>query len=235
MFAASGSRPGQRSGPGAGTLRNVFRTRDPIDAPLKAGRLVLRPLEPRDYRVWKEVRTTNSDWLLPWEPLLPPGAADPTSSTAAFRHRCDVWRRQRRLGFDYPFGMFSDGIHLIGEINLSNVQRGAYQSASVGYWVDRRAAGHGWCPQACVMVFGFAFDALELERLEVAIVPRNDRSRRVATKLGLRDEGIARQYLQIRGRREDHVRYGICRDEWIERRADLQRRFIDRVGATPAG
>jgi ribosomal-protein-alanine N-acetyltransferase len=48
----------------------------------------------------------------------------------------------------------------------------------------------------------------------------------VAEKLGLRDEGIARRFLQIRGVWEDHVRYAITVEEWQERKADLERRFL---------
>ena len=46
----------------------------------------------------------------------------------------------------------------------------------------------------------FAFEQLDLHRIQVAIVPRNQASRRVAEKLGLREEGVSQGYLQIRGR-----------------------------------
>ena len=67
----------------------------------------------------------------------------------------------------------------------------------------------------------YAFDELHLHRIEAAIVPRNAPSRRVADKLGLRDEGVARRLLQIRGVYEDHVRYAITAEEWAERRDEL--------------
>ena len=65
----------------------------------------------------------------------------------------------------------------------------------------------------------YAFEALQLHRLEAAIVPRNTASRRVAEKLGLRDEGIAVRFLQIQGVYEDHVRYAITAEEWRGARA----------------
>lgn len=71
-----------------------------------------------------------------------------------------------------------------------------------------------------------AFEDLGLHRVEAAIVPRNHASRRVAEKLGLRDEGTARKFLQIRGVYEDHVRYAITAEEWAEHRAEIERRFL---------
>ena len=60
----------------------------------------------------------------------------------------------------------------------------------------------------------FAFEQLDLHRLEICIVPRNPNSRRVMEKLAIREEGIAQRFLEINGAWEDHVRYGITVEEW---------------------
>jgi ribosomal-protein-alanine N-acetyltransferase len=189
------------------------------------GRVVLRPLEPRDHTEWREVRLANRDWLEPWEPLPEPSAPDPARDPQAFRSRCAALARHRNLDSAYHFGLFV-GRSFAGELSLQNVQRGASQSATVGYWVDRRHAGRGLVPEACVVAFAFAFDELRLHRLEVAIVPRNAPSRRVAEKLGLRAEGVAERFLQISGVWEDHVRYGFTVEEWVVRRSELWERFV---------
>jgi ribosomal-protein-alanine N-acetyltransferase len=75
-------------------------------------------------------------------------------------------------------------------------------------------------------VLRYGFDDLRLHRIEAAIVPRNLASRRVADKLGLRDEGVSVRFLQIRGVWEDHVRYAITSEEWDARRDDLVERFL---------
>ena len=69
-------------------------------------------------------------------------------------------------------------------------------------------------PKGSCSSFGHTFEMLRLHRLEAAIVPRNAASRRVADKLGLRDEGTAHRFLQIQGVYEDHIRYAITREEW---------------------
>jgi ribosomal-protein-alanine N-acetyltransferase len=62
--------------------------------------------------------------------------------------------------------------------------------------------------------------------MEAAIVPRNAKSRRVAEKIGLRDEGTASRFLQIRGVWEDHVRYAITLEDWHARKRELEQQFL---------
>ena len=178
--------------------------------------MLLRPLVPADFPSWSEVRVRNEGWLLPWEPQRSPGHPDPTRDRDAFTVRCHARERERQLGTGYGFGIFLDQT-LAGEINLNAIQRGPFQNAYVGYWVDEALAGNGYTPEAVVVLFRFAFEELALHRLQVAIIPRNKPSRRVAEKLELREEGIAVRYLEINGQWEDHVRYAITSEEWAEK------------------
>ena len=97
----------------------------------------------------------------------------------------------------------------------------------MGYWIDEAVAGHGYTPEALVVLARFAFDDLRLHRIQIAIIPRNAASRRVVEKLEIRDEGIAERYLEINGVWEDHVRYAITAEEWQQRRDDLLAEWID--------
>jgi ribosomal-protein-alanine N-acetyltransferase len=183
-------------------------------------RILLRQLQPADFEQWREVRQRNVDWLTRWEPSRPPNAPDVVEDRSAFSLRCHAREREWQLGTGFGFGMFVGG-QFIGEINLNSVQRGPFQNAYVGYWVDEAHAGNGYVPEAVVLVAKFAFEDQGLHRLQISIVPRNMRSRRVVDKLGIRNEGIAERYLEINGVWEDHVRYAITVDEWVARRAQL--------------
>jgi len=188
-------------------------------------RVALRALRADDYRAWHEVRTRAREWLVHWEPR-PANAAYPSEDRASFTARCAMRERDRQLGTAFGFGIFVEG-SFVGEINLSAVSRGASQSSYLGYWIDEARAGHGYVPEACVLVFGFAFEDLRLHRVQVAIIPRNKASRRVVEKLGLREEGIARGYLEIDGKWEDHMRFAITSEEWRERRGDYLKEWLE--------
>ena len=204
-----------------------------MTATLFGRRVVLRPLVVADFPAWQEVRSRNADWLLKWEPQRLAGRARPGADRDAFAVRCSARQRERQLGTGYGFGIFVDG-DFAGEINLSIVQRGPFQSAYVGYWIDETQAGQGYMPEALVLLCRSAFEDLHLHRVQIAIIPRNTASRRVVEKLGIRDEGVAERYLEINGTWEDHVRYAITAEEWDDRRDELLAELdrLSRLAAT---
>jgi ribosomal-protein-alanine N-acetyltransferase len=189
-------------------------------------RVVLRPLAGGDFDAWREVRRRNVDWLTKWEPARLPGQPDAVEDRDAFSVRCNARQRERQLGTGYGFGVFVEG-EFCGEINLSAIQRGPFQSAYVGYWIDEKQAGNSYIPEGLVALMRFAFEELQLHRVQIAIIPRNSASRRVVEKLKLRDEGVAERYLEINGTWEDHVRYAITIEEWEDRREALLSEWLD--------
>jgi ribosomal-protein-alanine N-acetyltransferase len=189
-------------------------------------RVMLRALDAADHEAWRTIRIGSRDWLEPWEPLPEPGSPDPVTDREAFRARCGAWERQRQFDTAYGFGLFLHDGTLIGEISLGSVLRGPFQSCFIGYWISADHAGRGYVPEGVVLIIRFGFAELGLHRMEAAIVPRNEKSRRVVEKLGLRDEGTASRFLQIQGVWEDHVRYAITREEWEARREEFDRDFL---------
>ncbi|MEX2658323.1 MAG: GNAT family protein [Acidimicrobiales bacterium] len=187
--------------------------------------IALRPLVAGDFAQWSEVRQRSAGWLTRWEPSRPVGAPDVTTNRSAFAARCRARDRERQLGTGYGFGIFS-GDRFCGEINVNGVQRGPFQSAYVGYWIDEDCAGRGYTPESVVVLARHCFEELSLHRLQIAIIPRNAASRRVVEKLGFRDEGLAVRYLEINGVWEDHIRYAITAEEWAERRDELLRAWV---------
>jgi ribosomal-protein-alanine N-acetyltransferase len=188
-------------------------------------RVVLRPLVPQDFNAWSEVRRRNGDWLTLWEPLRLPHHPDPETNREVFAARCGSRDRERLAGSQYAFGIFIDGA-FAGELNLNNVVRGAMQSATIGYWIDRARAGRSFMSESIVVLMQFAFEELNLHRLEICIIPRNSNSRRVVEKLGIREEGIAQRFLEINGAWEDHMRFGLTIEEWNDRSEQLVKDWL---------
>ena len=213
MAMSRTTRPSEHPARGTGPLRLYGR------------RVVLRPLVAPDFAAWSEVRRRNHEWLTSWEPRRSPHAPDPSTDRDAFTSRCNLRERDRQTGAGYAFGLFVDNA-FAGEVNLNNVVRGALQSGTIGYWIDRARAGHSYVAEGVVAVMRYAFIELGLHRLEICIVPRNHNSHRVMQKLEIRDEGIALRFLEINGVWEDHVRYGITLEEWEERGTELSREWL---------
>ena len=181
---------------------------------LTHGPLLLRMLRRRDAADWVEQRTVNENWLRPWESTPP----DQGWVTWADRHSVvgfhQLVRQQRsavRAGSQLPYGIFLDG-RLCGQVNASNVVRGAFNSAHLGYWVARAVAGRGVMPTAVAMVCDLAFGS-GLHRLEANIRPENAPSIRVAEKVGFRSEGLRRRYLAIDGDYRDHLGYVLLSED----------------------
>ncbi len=188
-------------------------------------RVLLRPLVVTDFTAWREVRRRNAEWLVKWEPQRLPSHPDPVEDKQAFSVRCSARQRERQSGSAYGFGVFVGGM-FAGEMNISSIQRGPFQSAYVGYWIDEKQAGFGYTPEAFVVAARYAFEELGLHRLQASVIPRNKASRRVMEKLEMRNEGTALRYLEINGIWEDHVRYAITSEEWLIRKADLEADWI---------
>jgi ribosomal-protein-alanine N-acetyltransferase len=188
-------------------------------------RVVLRPLVPQDFNGWQEVRRRNGEWLTQWEPMRLPHHPDPETNREVFAARCGSRDRERLAGSQYAFGIFVDGT-FAGELNLNNIVRGAMQSATIGYWIDRARAGRSLMSESIVVLMQFAFEELNLHRLEICIIPRNSNSRRVVEKLDLREEGIAQRFLEINGAWEDHVRFGFTIEEWNDRGEQLVKDWL---------
>ena len=199
-------------------------------------RVLLRPLTRDDFGQWREVRRRNRDRLTRWEPRAAPGQPDVTENVGAFAARCSARRRERQQGAGYGFGVFV-GRRFRGEMNLSSIQRGPFQSCYVGYWMDEAVSGQGYTPEALVVAARFAFEQLRLHRIQVSIVPRNAASLRVVEKLGLRQEGLAQRYVEINGVWEDHYRFAMTVEEWLARGGELIAQWVaplPRQGVTAA-
>lgn len=175
---------------------------------LTRGALRVRPLTAGDAEEWAALRTANRDWLRPWEATSPPEAPVPPVS---FRQFIRSERRARRRLTAWPMAIEVDG-SLVGRVVIAGVEWGAQRSGSLGYWLDRGHAGRGIVPTAAAMLTSYAFDQ-GLHRVEVAMRPENDASRRVAEKLGFVLDGPRRSYLYIDGGWRDHLVYSRTQDQ----------------------
>ncbi|MDX6218203.1 MAG: [ribosomal protein S5]-alanine N-acetyltransferase [Frankiales bacterium] len=180
------------------------------------GPVGVRPFRLRDAQAWSESRIRNEEWLAPWEgrqPSLPSSTWADRHSPGAFAAMLRTMRRESRAGRSLPFAVMYHG-SLVGQITVANVVRGAFQSASVGYWVDRAASGRGVIPTALALVVDHCFDQVGLHRIEANVRPENTPSLRVVRKLGFREEGTHARFLYIDGAWRDHLTFAVTAEDF---------------------
>jgi ribosomal-protein-alanine N-acetyltransferase len=179
--------------------------------PIVRGRRVwLRPPMTSDYAAWAELRSRSREYLRPWEPQW----AHDELSRSAFRRRIRSYQHDLREDLGYAFFIYSAADdHLLGGLTLGNVRRGITQAAAVGYWLGLPYVGRGYMTEAVRALIPFAFDELKLHRLEAACLPHNHASIRVLERNGFQREGLARRYLKIDGRWQDHLLFALLSDD----------------------
>ncbi|MBX3186445.1 MAG: GNAT family N-acetyltransferase [Labilithrix sp.] len=188
----------------------------PLTTRIVTPRMVLRPPRTSDVAEIRRVLRANHEHLKPWSPAPPPGD-DPTSITEVSK---SVLRQRREWkhgsGFVFMGALRDEPSRFVAKIALNGVMRGAMCGAYLGYWMAADHQGKGLVTEAIGAVLAFAFGPARLHRVQAAIMPRNERSLRVAEKLGFRREGHAQRYLQIAGKWEDHVLFAMTKEEHVE-------------------
>jgi ribosomal-protein-alanine N-acetyltransferase len=182
---------------------------DALDC-IEAEGVTLRRPQIGDYEEWADLRACSRHFLAPWEPAW---ALDELSR-AAYRRRLRRYSREVREGCAAPFFVFRhEDDALVGGCNLNNIRRGVLQACSIGYWVGEPFRRRGYTLAAARAAVRFAFDTLDLHRVEAACIPSNEASRALLEKLGFRREGMARAYLKINGTWRDHILFALVEDE----------------------
>ncbi len=103
---------------------------------------------------------------------------------------------------------------LVGVINLSHIIRGPLQSAFIGYYAFKGFEGRGLMAAGMNLVIRYSFNKLRLHRLEANIQPANVRSISLVQRCGFQREGLARRYLKLGGRWQDHEHWVLLREEF---------------------
>jgi ribosomal-protein-alanine N-acetyltransferase len=137
-----------------------------------------------------------------------PWAAAP-SSAAAYR----AYLRRARLpaNASHLVRLRTSG-ELVGVVNVSEIVRGNFRSAYLGYYAFAPHQNKGLMAEGLRLAIAYAFHRLRLHRLEANIQPGNQASRRLVRQLGFRREGYSPRYLKVAGRWRDHERWALLAD-----------------------
>ncbi len=101
---------------------------------------------------------------------------------------------------------------IAGVVTISEIVRGTFQSAYLGYYALEPNAGEGYLREGLQQVISHAFGKLKLHRLEANIQPGNQRSIALVKRFGFKREGYSPRYIKVCGRWCDHERWALLAD-----------------------
>ena len=167
-----------------------------------------RLITPDDAPVLAGLVRLNRDFLAPWEPLH----RDEYFTEAGQLVSIQAALTEHAHGRSLPCVMIDADGTVVGRVNLNNIVRGAFQSASLGYWLARAAGGRGLATAAVRDIARLAFAELGLHRLQADTLVHNVPSQRVLARNGFVRIGLAPRYLKIAGRWQDCLLHQLVSD-----------------------
>lgn len=174
-----------------------------IQPVLATPRLQLLPAHIGLARAMLDYQVRNRQHFAAWDPK--PGDMFFTELywTMQLRQQALSWEQGR--GARFLLTQPQQPQQIVGTVSLSNIVRGVFQAAHLGYGIDHTLQGQGLMQEAVAEVIRFAFSDLRLHRLLANYQPANARSAALLQRLGFVEEGLARDYLYINGQWRDHV------------------------------
>jgi len=103
---------------------------------------------------------------------------------------------------------------IIGVMNISEIVRGGFQNAFLGFYLGAPFMGRGYMSEALHLTLDHAFNTMQLHRLEANIQPGNAKSINLVKKCGFSLEGFSPRYLKIGDDWKDHQRWAIIAENW---------------------
>jgi ribosomal-protein-alanine N-acetyltransferase len=177
----------------------------PLARPLLAAeRLLLLAPEPSQAAQVCDFQGRNRAHFERWDP--PTGESFFTEAFQAERLRQAAEAFHAGTGYRYWLVLRDAPKRIVGTLNFSQVSRGAFQNAMLGYALDAQCEGQGLMTEALRAGIAEMFSpAVNLHRVQANHLPENKRSAATLARLGFEVEGLAREYLYINGAWRDHV------------------------------
>lgn len=171
---------------------------------LTDGRIVARPHDPDDLESLFTAVKESLAQLIPWLPWCHPGYSL-TDAANFIEFSREGWADQSEFHFVVADARTGQ---LLGGVGLSHIDR-TNRMANMGYWTRSNATHRNVATAAARLAARFGFTEVGLTRIEVAVMPANAASRRVAEKLGAKLESIARNRLVMHGEAYDAALFSL--------------------------
>jgi RimJ/RimL family protein N-acetyltransferase len=172
-------------------------------------RLVVRCWEPRDAPLLKDALDSSLDELRPWMPWA-------REEPKPLEEKQELLRRFRGafdLGQDFVYGILArDESEVVGGTGLHT--RVGDDAFEIGYWIRTSRTGQGLCTESTAALSRVAFEACDVDRVEIRVEPGNEASIAIPRKLGFREEATLKRRLHVGDSRpHDVIVFTMFRDD----------------------
>lgn len=150
----------------------------------------------------------NREFLAPWVPVREDSYFTIETQLKILESELDGYAR----GTMVPLVILDEDGRLAGRLQINGIARGAFQSASIGYWVSEASGGRGLATAAVADAVAIAFGEIGLHRLQAETLLHNASSQRVLARNGFRPFAVAPSYLKIAGEWQDHILYHLLNE-----------------------
>ena len=171
------------------------------DRPAPDQRTYLRAVVGRDRRELLALAASSRELHAPW--IAPPMTP----------HMFKIYLRRTQRDDHCGFVVCRrEDDEIVGVINVNNIVRGSFLSASLAYYAAKAHAGNGYMREGLMQVKAHLFGKLGLHRLEANIQPANTASIALVRACGFVCEGLSRRFLYVNGAWRDHERWVVVHD-----------------------
>ena len=169
--------------------------------------LIIRTLEKSDANELFEVVNNNRNHLREWLPWL-----DYNTKVTDSEEFIEITEKQFKKDQSFQCGVFYNN-SLVGMCGFHPINYGN-NSVTIGYWLAKGHEGKGIITKCSEFFINYAFQELKLNKVCIPVTEKNLKSRAVAERLGLINEGLEREAEVLYGKYVNHVRYSILRSEF---------------------
>ena len=169
--------------------------------------LKIRMLETKDSKELFDVVTENRSHLREWLPWL-----DYNTKSKDSEAFIEITQKQYLKDKSFQCGVFYNN-SLVGMCGFHPINYGN-NSVTIGYWLAKGHEGKGIITKCSEFFINYAFQELKLNKVCIPVAEKNIKSRAVAERLGLINEGLEREAEVLYGKYVNHIRYSILRSEF---------------------
>jgi ribosomal-protein-alanine N-acetyltransferase len=182
---------------------------------LTTDRLLLRQPTAADVPYICDYVNRNRDFLAEWEPERTEAYYTEPYWHLNIENMREAFNEERQIDF-FLFDKVKEK-RVVGKVSFPGIIRGAFHACYLGFAVDREVQGRGLMYEALKAAIIYMFKEQNIHRIMANHLLDNHRSATLLRRLGFVREGVAKDYLLIAGRWQDHILTSLTNRRWEEK------------------